>query len=369
MRQVVKVLVVDDDPVSVKVIESILNREGYSVFSATNGKKGRALALETEPDLILLDVNMPEESGIETCRKLKGCSMTSDIPVMFLSAENDPDIKVESFKAGGVDYITKPYNFYETMARVKTHLRLHRANKALVEYQAAQLQTLSSAQLSLLAKPEQMPDGRFSVYYKPLHRAGGDFYEVLRSGECVFDYFLADVCGHSTGSALVTSGLKVLLHQNCTFLYSQTESLFSLNKLIRPLLTEESYVTMVWLRLNRVAEKATLVHAGHPSALFLPKGGKPHFVESEGEMLGIFKRVQLKEHEMKISCGDRFVLFSDGVLSGKGGSDIKEQKKCLLRAASENMDLSGSGFIEKVIVSMESGNSPDDDRTVLLIEV
>ncbi len=361
------VLVIDDDPVSVKVIEMNLNREGLSIITAFNGKEGREKAMECRPDLILLDINMPDETGIECCRELKKDPQISDIPVIFLSAEDDVDVKIEGFKAGGVDFITKPYNLYEVLARVKTHLKLYRAHKSVTDYQAAQLQNLSSAQKSILIKPQNLPEGNFQVFYEPLNRAGGDFYEVIRSGESVFDYFVCDVCGHSTGSALVTAGLKVLLHQNCSPLYSQSELIFELNKLIKPLLTDETYVTMVWLRVNRLSKKATLVHAGHPPAIFLSQKSAPVYVTAEGEMIGVFDKIEVAVSEVTIAPGDSFLLYSDGVLSYDNNANVEQGE--LLEIAKRCLVTKSEDAITCMAESVMQGNKPVDDRTFLLVKI
>jgi DNA-binding response OmpR family regulator len=122
------ILIVDDIPKNIQVLGSILRQEGYSVSFATSGQQALAAVLGDRFDLILLDVMMPEMDGFEVCRKLKAGAATHGIPVIFLTAKTDQEDIVKGFDAGGVDYVSKPFNPSELLARVRTHLRLKRAD-------------------------------------------------------------------------------------------------------------------------------------------------------------------------------------------------------------------------------------------------
>lgn len=118
------ILVVDDQPINVKLLQRKLERHELQVLVATNGLECIQIVRESPPDLILLDVMMPEMDGIETCRRLKADPATATIPVLFVSARTSKENKLEGLQAGAVDYITKPIDLEETLARVRTHLRL-----------------------------------------------------------------------------------------------------------------------------------------------------------------------------------------------------------------------------------------------------
>jgi response regulator RpfG family c-di-GMP phosphodiesterase len=124
------IMVVDDQPANLKLMEDMLRGQGYGVRSFPRGRMALAAAGEQPPNLILLDINMPEMNGFEVCEMLKADKKLASIPVIFLSALNETDDKVKAFRCGGVDYITKPFQFEEVHARVETHLRLQRALRA-----------------------------------------------------------------------------------------------------------------------------------------------------------------------------------------------------------------------------------------------
>src|ERR1700691_5607873 len=119
-------MVVDDNPANLKLMGEMLRLRGYEVSSFPRGRMALAAANEEPPDLILLDINMPEMTGYEVCQRLKSSPQLSEIPVIFLSAMNAPEDRLRCFRSGGVDYVSKPFQFEEVQARVDAHVRLRR---------------------------------------------------------------------------------------------------------------------------------------------------------------------------------------------------------------------------------------------------
>ena len=120
------ILIVDDTPENLAILTSMLTEHGYFVRPAINGEVALKAVQKHQPDLILLDIMMPQMSGYEVCGHLKANEQTRDIPVIFISALNKVFDKVKAFSIGGVDYITKPFQIEEVLARVETHLMLRR---------------------------------------------------------------------------------------------------------------------------------------------------------------------------------------------------------------------------------------------------
>ncbi|EIJ41356.1 signal transduction histidine kinase [Beggiatoa alba B18LD] len=125
------VLVVDDTLTNLAFLNQVLQQEGFTVLLAKNGKSALNIAQETPPDLILLDVTMPEWDGYETCRRLKAIPRLATIPVLFLSALTQAENRLQAFEVGGVDYVNKPFQEKELLARVRTHVALHRLQEKL----------------------------------------------------------------------------------------------------------------------------------------------------------------------------------------------------------------------------------------------
>jgi DNA-binding response OmpR family regulator len=121
------IMIVDDNPANLKLLDQMLRQRAYEVRSFPRGRLALAAAEHEPPDLILLDVTMPEMNGYEVCERLKSNPALSGVPVIFISALNATEDKIKGFESGGVDYISKPFQFEEVHARVETHLKLRRA--------------------------------------------------------------------------------------------------------------------------------------------------------------------------------------------------------------------------------------------------
>jgi len=127
------ILLVDDTPTNLSVLIDYLNEFGFEILIAVDGEGALTAAQAGQPDLILLDIMMPGMDGYETCKRLKNNPSTQDIPVIFISALSESMDKVKGFSSGGVDYITKPFQQDEVLARINTHLTLQRQKKELAE--------------------------------------------------------------------------------------------------------------------------------------------------------------------------------------------------------------------------------------------
>ena len=154
-----RILLVDDQQANLAVLRQLLEAEGYRVVLAPGGQVALRNAGRILPDLVLLDVMMPEMDGFEVCRRLKENPQTAEIPVVFITARDDKEDIIAGFEVGGLDYITKPFQEEEVLVRVRTHVRLHRLTRELVhkneelERQIARGEKLSG-RLSMLAERE-----------------------------------------------------------------------------------------------------------------------------------------------------------------------------------------------------------------------
>jgi diguanylate cyclase (GGDEF)-like protein len=211
------ILIVDDTPENLSVLRQMLTEHGYRVRPALSGDIALKAAEAETPDLILLDVVMPGMDGFEICGKLKSEASTSDIPVLFISALDETQDKVNGFEAGGVDYITKPFHTAEVLARVRTHLALRYMQKRMEEQNTLLLDEIEERKraetaleranrklerLATLDGLTKIPNRRqFNLYlrqeWKRLTREQVPISIIL----CDIDYFknYNDVYGHVAG--------------------------------------------------------------------------------------------------------------------------------------------------------------------------
>src|SRR5271170_6287985 len=164
------IMAVDDQPANLKLLEELLARRGHVVRSFPRGRLALEAATRIPPDLVLLDIDMPEMSGFRVCELLKSDEKLAAIPVIFLSALSDSSDKVRAFQCGGVDYVTKPFQVDEVQARVETHLKVHHLQKEL-QLHANHLERLVAARTSELRESQ----ARLRV----LDRAKSDFLRLI----------------------------------------------------------------------------------------------------------------------------------------------------------------------------------------------
>ncbi len=144
-----KILIVDDNSGNLKILEKVLKNEGLDPIPVSSGSLALSQALKETPNLVLLDMNMPEMSGLEVCQWFKLNKHLQNIPILFISGDQDVDVKVEAFHAGGVDYISKPFHKEEVMARVITHLSMRRL-QARMESHTMDLERRVAEQVDLI---------------------------------------------------------------------------------------------------------------------------------------------------------------------------------------------------------------------------
>jgi two-component system, sensor histidine kinase and response regulator len=164
------IMIVDDNPANLGLLEEMLQRQGHEVRSFPLGRLALAAAMRKPPDLILLDINMPEMNGYELCERLKSTKDLSEIPVIFLSALNETDDKVKAFRCGAVDYISKPFQFEKVNARVQTHVILHQLKRAMAS-QNARLEEVVAARTHELSQAV----GRLTI----LDRSKSEFLNLI----------------------------------------------------------------------------------------------------------------------------------------------------------------------------------------------
>jgi len=365
--KVTSILVIDDMQTNILVLKRGLQNSGYRVLAATNGTDGVAKAERHLPNLILLDIMMPGEDGYQVIQRLKEQPATAQIPVIFLTAREDMESKLRGFELGAVDYVTKPFNIHEIRARVRVHIQLGLANQYIIDHQSQQLKQLREAQDSILVKPEHLPTAKFGVVYKSLAETGGDFYEVLELADDIFGFFVGDVSGHDIATSFVTPALKALLAQNCKIIYSPIEAMRMINGVLKDTLPEGKYLTATYAFVNRKMKQVHIVNMAHPPIIYQPAQGKAQFVSLPGDVLGAFGDVAFGEKVLDTQPGDRFFIYSDGVIERQSAPSVwAEDVDCLLDLVNDTPNLTIQKAIETINSEIESQKGEADDDVLIL---
>lgn len=369
------ILLVDDEPANLQILMETLQNLGCKLLVAKNGESALSISKKASPDLVLLDIMMPGIDGFEVCRRLKLNATTADTPVIFLSSLSDITDKVKGFQSGAVDYITKPFQAEEVMARVNTHLTIHRLGRQLQQQKnqlERELKIVSRLQLELL--PETLPEIggiTMGVHYRTSLYSGGDYYDFVRLGDGRWGLLLADAEGHGAPAA-------VMMAMTCTLFRSfpkepvdPAEVLTFLNRHLRQAYGA-SFVTAIYAVFDPVEKTLTTARAGHPLPMvYRASDLKVREWQCPGVLpLGIEGYGQVPVATLRLQSGDRLLLYTDGVTERFNPDEMTYGEDRLLRQFEVATGREPNGLIEQIIEDLErfaQGRPADDDQALLLL--
>jgi phosphoserine phosphatase RsbU/P len=362
------VLVVDDDPTTSRALDGMLRGAGLETTLAHDVAGAERIVATGRVSLALLDVNLPDGSGLDLCARISHAPMSEGMPILMISASDDVQTKLRGFASGAVDYITKPLAGAEVLARVRTHLRLRAAQDAIADLQAERIGRLAATQQSLMPQPQDIPAAGFNVEMRQALLAGGDFYDVVPLGGRVTDYVVADASGHDLGVSLWTASFKTQLAQHASILNLPEEVVGHIDHNLRRVLLEGAYFTAVYARLNRAAGRLTLVNAGHPGAILVSgRDRSATLFEQQGDVIGVFSDAVFGLLEVDVEPGDRLYLYSDGLVETVGSRELGTERlvaACRLAGA-----MPPDEAIPWIVDELCDGRSPEDDIVLLGVVV
>ena len=316
------ILVVDDTPANLTLMTGLL-QDDYQVRAATSGEKALKIACsENPPDLILLDIMMPEMDGHEVCRRLKADEKTKDIPIIFLTAMSEAEDEEKGLKLGAVDYITKPVSPPIALARIYTHITMHRQKKALIlSQQMLAAEINEAADYILSALPAEL-NGDIVTRWKhiPSTALGGDAFGYHWVDDEHLAIYLLDVCGHGVGSALMSvSAINALRSQSLKSAdFKQPASVMAaINNAFLMEDHNNKFFTMWYGVYNRLQHTLTYASAAHPPA-FIRTGDttdKTELLElTTGNLaIGYMQDMVFKEASLELKQFNQLTVYSDGV--------------------------------------------------------
>ncbi|WP_260738270.1 SpoIIE family protein phosphatase [Tunturiibacter lichenicola] len=371
------VLLVDDAPANIQIVNSIL-KDIYKIRIATSGAKALELANVTPlPDLILLDVMMPEMDGYEVCTQLKLNPATHDIPVIFLTGQTEVEDETRGFDVGAVDYIHKPFSPAVVKARVHTHLVLRGIREQLAQQLLTiqkELETARQIQLSIL--PSEIPKMEgldIAARYVPMTSVAGDFYDFIVLDERHIGILVADVSGHGMPAALIASMLKIALSAEVAHVADPARVLLGLNQALCGKF-QHHFVTAAYLYLNMEKQTLTYAGAGHPPLLLWGDSEGVRSVEENGLFLGKFSFATYTSVELPLRAADRILLYTDGIPETANPEGVEFGADCFKRFLERDQSVSADRFADSLIEEMlrwsERGLADmDDDITIVAIQV
>ncbi len=377
------ILVVDDNPANLRLLTGILSEQGYKVRPARDGFQALSTTQSVSLDLILLDINMPQMDGYEVCSKLKANAKTRNIPVIFISALSDVLDKVKAFGMGGVDYITKPFQVEEVLARVETHLALQRLQnslrdkneelaKTLQQLQAtqekltianqeisalnekikeenlrmrAELEVTKQLQQMILPKPEDLESIKgleIAGYMEPADEVGGDYYDILQQDGKV-KIGIGDVTGHGLESGVLMlmaqTAVRTLQESNQT---DPVQFLDIVNRTIYRNAQRINTAKNLTLTLLDYADGTLSISGQHEEIIVVRAGGLVERLDTInlGFPIGLDEEIAdfIASEQVQLNPGDVVMLYTDGITEAFNIDHKQYGLERLCEVVSQNCD-------------------------------
>jgi len=394
-----RILVADDSALNRKLLLAILSREDCDVIEAEDGNAALYKARVERPDLVLLDIMMPGKDGYEVCRELKADPKFASIPVIVLSALSQPADKVRALQLGAVDYVTKPFDRGEVLARVRNQLQIRmltasllQANRELVAKQKdldADLRAAADIQTSLI--PRSRPDTeRLDVAWRfvPCSTIGGDIFNALLLDEHHVAISMVDVSGHGVPAAMVTVSVAQSLTPHAGIVLEprprgaaagdgagpvirSPQSVLELLDAEFPMERFDKYFTMVYMVLDTRTGVLRYCNAAHPRPVVLRRDGKTDFLDCGGTLVGLGGVMPFEEAELHLEPGDRVFLFTDGIseFSNAAGEEYGEERLQHVLRMSAHVDVqTACDDVVADLLRFGRDQRPTDDITILGLE-
>ena len=390
-----RILIADDTPVNLKILASILTAQGHTPLPATNGQETLDVARRELPDLILLDIMMPGKDGYAVCAELKADPALAEIPVIFLSALQQTADKVKGLELGAVDYVAKPFDRAEVLARINTQLRLRQLTRSLVEANAElqerqgrieeDLRAAADIQRALLPRAGlSLPGVSLAWRFAPCDAVGGDLFGALVLDERSLGFYILDVSGHGVPSAMLTvsaaqslaSGGGIVCSREPGSLRARAvppaEVLSALDREY-PFERFERYFTISYMVLEVGSGTLRYSSAAHPAPLLVRPDGTLCELTEGGPILGAgLGPASFEEGQRQLQAGERVFLYTDGIpeFEGPGGKPFGRDPfhRVLQETASSSLETA----CERVSMALrEFGGAsvPNDDVSLLAFEL
>ncbi|AWK87420.1 PP2C family protein-serine/threonine phosphatase [Azospirillum thermophilum] len=382
-----RILVVDDNRVNRNLLVALLERGGITrIDQAEDGTDGLARVESFKPDLILLDLMMPNVDGFEMCRRLRADPRWKTLPILVQSSLNRSEDRARAFAAGATDYVGKPLNASELLARVQILLR----RKALVQ-DLEQFRRRAEAELDLarrmqerlmpaagrLAEVERSHGVAIAAHFAPSSELGGDFWGLYPMGPGRLGVHLVDFSGHGVGAALNTFRLQVLCQQIAAggppgAGPDPADYLARINRRLCTLLPAGQFATMLVGVIDTRAGEFVYASAGstRPMAWSLDgsaAGAGPLLGDSAGLPLGLLATAEYETRRLPLPAGGRLFLYSDAAIEIPAGDDVLDDVGLAALVSRRMAERDGARFLAGILDDLHAAGPIDDDLTALVL--
>jgi serine phosphatase RsbU (regulator of sigma subunit) len=366
------ILIADDDPLTRRLIQTVLSASGYTIACCASGAETIQRAIELGPDLLLLDVGLPDIDGYEVCRRLRAHPDLAELPIIMVTALHDRRSRIQGIESGADDFISKPFDHVELAARVRTITRLNRyrhvreANRLRQEVEMA-----AAIQQQLL--PRAMPDVpalEVLGVTRPARDVGGDYYDFILQDDRLY-FLVADVSGHGLAAALFASTARSTVRA----LLATRPTLMQLARALNGRMSEDAgdsgmFLTLVLGVCHLATGALQLVNCGHPPPMLIRRDGARETVDEAAQPIGLLDTLDVEPTTLKLGSGDLLALYTDGYVEAASRSGelfgVARLGDLLEAHRDDPLDRIGPVVLDAVLEFSDRAALADDLTLVLL---
>ncbi|MEH7413783.1 fused response regulator/phosphatase [Neobacillus drentensis] len=374
------IVIVDDNITNLMIIEKILQKAGYDQLVLLSSARelydylqlDAPSSVEVPADLILMDLMMPEIDGLEACRTILANERYEDLPIIIVTAMGDSYKMAEAMDAGALDYVMKPINKVELLARIRSVLRLKYEKDLRKERDKRiqhELDLAKQVQLSMLSDPIVQEDVAISAVYKPSFELAGDLYAWYQISPGRYGVILLDMMGHGISSSLVCMYIYSTLKDAITDLGDPEAVMQELNRRMNQLQMPDSlenyYFTAIYFVLDTTERTIEYVNAGHPAGIAI--------VDDEVKLmtdgccpLGFFEEIDVTNGVIPFKKEARILLFTDGLSEGLEEKYEEAISKLVSSMKEQGMD-DPKELFEQLQLSSEMLQAAKDDMCLVMV--
>jgi sigma-B regulation protein RsbU (phosphoserine phosphatase) len=370
------ILVVDDTPANLRLLTRILQENDYHVRPVPDGGLALAAAQAKLPDLVLLDIRMPGMDGFQVCEKLKSDPGTQDMPIIFISALDAVEDKVKAFSVGGVDYITKPFQSEEVIARVENHLNLRRLQAQLEtanSKMARELALAGEVQSSFIPKElPQFPGWQLAVTMQSAHETSGDFFDAISLPRGYTGILMADVNGKGVAAALYMALSWSLFRTYAGDFPNHPEmTLTSVNQRLVEDTSAKHYVSVFFGILDPKSGRLNYSNGGHSPPLLINSidGEIIRQLGHSGKPLGITEEEIWEQKNLEIQPGEALVIHTGGVAEARNQQQESYKQQGLIASIQKHPGLTAVDLVEALYTDLQGfmDDTPQEDDLALAV--
>lgn len=376
-----RVLVVDDTEVNRELLVRRLRREGHATAVAGDGREALELLAASSFDLVLLDIMMPEVNGYQVLEQMQADDGLRHVPVILISALDDPESIIKGLELGADDFLPKPFNPHILRARVGASLarkRLHDREQLHARSLERELDIAREIQAGFLPETLPLPDGwEMATWFQPARRVSGDFYDAfgLPGGRRIA-VVVADVCGKGVGAALFMALFRSLVRALAERMVTESgevtaqvrELITAVNDYIaRTHERDHMFATLFLAIVDPQTGDLVYVNGGHEPPVISGPGGVRTRLQPTGPAVGMLPTLKFDAAQETMAPGETLVVYTDGVTDavGAGGARYSQERLVDLLAAAA---APAGETVERIRTDLDvdPGAAPFDDITLFV---